>query len=200
MPSSTPFTVTHNLTRPMLFFFPLVQMDEQLTTYEEERNARIASNQQLLESLGLHTEVAALKSAGKNEIINIPTVLPPSCPGTFPPARPGAAVVLKLPEPETPTPGKKRGRPPGSKNKTPSDLTGRPFFLWKQKALTLTFTRIALNTCIDLISFTRAHVKHTQQHPPKNPPNSYPTDSLTPTLPSSQTTHDSGATQTEHKR
>jgi hypothetical protein len=47
-----------------------------LTTYEEERNARIASNQQLLESLGLHTEVAALKSAGKNEIINIPTVLP----------------------------------------------------------------------------------------------------------------------------
>jgi len=50
---------------------------------------------------------------------------------------PGAAVVLKLPEPEAPTPGKKRGRPPGSKNKTPSDLTGRLLFvLWKQKALT----------------------------------------------------------------
>ena len=34
-----------------------------LTAYEEERNARIASNKELMEKLGLHTDVNALAGA-----------------------------------------------------------------------------------------------------------------------------------------
>jgi hypothetical protein len=38
----------------------------ELTPYEAERNARIASNRQLMESLGLSSDVAELKRAAGN--------------------------------------------------------------------------------------------------------------------------------------
>jgi hypothetical protein len=48
---------------------------------------------------------------------------------------PGAAAVLELPKPETPTPSKKRGRPLGAKNRPPPDLTPLSFWQWREEAL-----------------------------------------------------------------
>ena len=44
--------------------------DAGLTTYEQERNARIAANKQLMDSLGLHDGVSALQGAA-GEFANV---------------------------------------------------------------------------------------------------------------------------------